>query len=106
VLSSNISTVRGCLRSERGNYILIENDTGLVYALKGVGNKLHDQLRHEVEVKGRLRPGLSKTGTRPEKAGSNPADTVHGIDGVPLQVNDVQTDVRVIANRCKPADQE
>lgn len=102
----NASTVRGCLNGQRGNYILIEDNTSLVYVLKGVGNKLDSYLHHEVEIKGRTLPGTIKTGVTPEKAGSNPADTVHGVDGVPFQVADVQTDVRTISKRCKAADQE
>jgi hypothetical protein len=102
----NSSTVRGCLNGQRGNYILIENKTGLVYVLKGVGNKLDSYRNHEVEVKGRTLAGTIKTGVSPEKAGSNPADTAHGVDGVPFQVADVQTDVRMISKRCKAADQE
>jgi hypothetical protein len=91
--AASISTVRGCLEGQRGNYIMVEDKTGLVYVLKGVGNKLDGQLRHEVEVKGRLRSGLIKTGVSPSKSGSNPSDTAHGVDGVPLEVADVQTDV-------------
>src|SRR5215475_12521063 len=79
---ANLSTVRGCLRGERGSYILIEDGTGLVYALRGVGNKVNGQLRHQVQVTGRIRPGMIKTGINPAKAGSNPSDTLHGIDGV------------------------
>jgi len=104
--ASNASTVRGCLDGQRGNYIVVEDKTGLVYALKGVGNKLDGQLNHEVEVKGRVRPGTIKTGVNPAKAGSNPSDTEHGVDGVPLEVANVQTDVRTISKRCKAADQE
>lgn len=99
-------TVRGCVRSERGNYILIENRTGMVYALQGVGNKLQGFLRKEVEVTGESKPGSVKTGVRPEKAGSNPSDTVHGIDGVPLEVKDIDKDIRVVAKHCKAADQQ
>jgi hypothetical protein len=104
--ASNASTVRGCLDGERGNYIVVEDKTGLVYALKGVGSKLDGQLHHEVEVKGTLRSGIIKTGVRPEKAGSNPSDTEHGVDGVPLEVANVQTDIRTISKHCKAADQE
>jgi hypothetical protein len=100
------ATVRGCLEGERGNYILIENNTSLVYVLKGVGNKLDSQLHHEVEVRGRTLPGTVKTGVRPEKAGSNPSDTVHGVDGTVLQVADVQKDVQTVSKHCKAADQE
>jgi hypothetical protein len=104
--SSKVATVRGCLRSERGNYILIENNSGSVYVLKGVGSKLHGYLRQEVEVKGTILPGTIKTGVNPQKAGSNPSDTVHGVDGVPLRVADIDTDIRTVSKKCKAADQE
>ncbi|MFZ0801083.1 MAG: hypothetical protein WBQ09_15885 [Terriglobales bacterium] len=103
---SNIATVRGCLDGERGNYIVVEDRSGAVYVLKGVGNKLDSYLHHEVEVKGKMLPGTMKTGVRPEKAGSNPSDTVHGVDGVPLRVANIETDVRTISKHCKAADQE
>jgi hypothetical protein len=104
--ASSASTIRGCLDGQRGNYIVVEDKTGLVYVLKGVGNKLDSHLHHQVEVKGRERPGIIKTGVNPSKSGSNPSDTAHGIDGVPLEVADVQTDVRTIAKHCKAADQQ
>jgi hypothetical protein len=100
------STVRGCLDGQRGNYIVVEDKTGLVYVLKGVGNKLDSHLHHEVEVKGRVRTGIIKTGINPSKSGSNPSDTAHGIDGVPLEVSDAQSDIRTIAKHCKAADQQ
>lgn len=99
-------TVRGCLRSERGNYILIENKTGTVYALQGVGTNLNGFLRKEIEVTGEAKAGSVRTGVRPEKAGSNPSDTVHGVDGVPLQVRDIHKDIRVVAKHCMAADQQ
>lgn len=101
----HVSTVRGCLDGERGNYILVEQNSS-VYVLKGVGNKLDSYLHHEVEVKGRMLTGTIKTGVREEKAGSNPSDTVHGVDGVPLQVTDPQNDIHLISKHCKAADQE
>jgi len=101
----HLTTVRGCLSGERGNYILVEENSS-VYVLKGVGSKLDSYLHHEVEVKGKMLTGAIKTGVRSEKAGSNPSDTVHGIDGVPLQVVDIQNDIRVISKHCKAADQE
>jgi hypothetical protein len=100
------ATVRGCLDGSRGNYIVIEDQSSMVYVLKGVGNKLDNYLHHEVEVKGRMLPGTIKTGIREEKMGSNPSDTVHGVDGVPLQVADVQSDIHMISKHCKAADQE
>lgn len=103
--ASKVATVRGCLGGQRGNYIVVEN-SGSVYVLKGVGNKLDSYLRQEVEVKGTILPGTIKTGVNPQKAGSNPSDTVHGVDGVPLRVANIQTDIRTISKKCKAADQE
>jgi hypothetical protein len=102
--NSNRITVRGCVRSERQDYVLIANKTGIVYALQGVGNKLQGFLRKEVEVTGETKPGSVKTGVRSEKAGSNPSDTVHGMDGVPLQVENIDKDIRIVAKHCTPAD--
>ena len=104
--AASSTTVRGCLNSSRGNYIVVEDKTGLIYALRGVGDKLNGRVGREVEVVGQLHPGSMKTGVRSSKAGSNPSDTVHGIDGVPLQVADVDKDVRTVAKHCKAADQE
>ncbi|MGD0513699.1 MAG: hypothetical protein ABSA29_10400, partial [Terriglobales bacterium] len=102
----NITTIRGCLRSQRGNYIVIGEQSNLPYVLKGVGSKLHSQLNHQVEVKGKLLPGTVKTGINPDKAGSNPSDTTHGVDGTPFQVANPETDVTIIAKKCKAADQQ
>ena len=102
--ASSESTIRGCLDSERGNYIVVENGTSMVYALKGVGNKLDQYLHHEVEVKGKMLPGTVKTGVRPEKVADNPSDAVRGVSGVGFQVRDVKNDVRMISKHCKAAD--
>jgi hypothetical protein len=98
------STIRGCLRGDRGNYIVIEDKTSMVYVLKGVGKTLDKQTNKPVEVDGRILPGTVKTGVRMEKAGSNPADTVKGIDGVPFQVDNPQSDVRTTGKKCQAAD--
>jgi hypothetical protein len=100
------ATVRGCLEGSRGNYVVVEDGTSLAYVLKGVGNKLDGQLHHDVEVKGKILPGTVKTGVRSQKAGSNPSDTVHGVDGVPFQVEDVKNDIRTLSRHCKAADQQ
>jgi len=88
--SQGITTVRGCLNRLRGNYLLIEDQTSLVYVLKGVGSKLDNQVHHQIEVKGKVLPGTVKTGIRSQKEGSNPSDTVHGADGVPCKAADQQ----------------
>ena len=103
--AANATTVRGCLERSRGNYLLIEDKTSLVYALRGVDSNLDNQVGREVEVAGQLHGGTIKTGVRAEKQGSNPSDTIHGVDGIPLQVADVHKDVRRISPHCKAADQ-
>lgn len=102
--SGGSMTVRGCLQRNAGNYVLIEDKTSMVYALRGVGAKLDRQINHQVEVTGQLEPGSVKTGVRSEKSGSNPADTVRGAPGTVLQVADVSRDIRTIAKHCKAAD--
>jgi hypothetical protein len=104
--ADNVSTVRGCLNGQRGNYVVVEDKTGLMYVLKGVGNTLNGQLHRQVEVKGKILPGTIKTGINPAKAGSNPSDTARGVDGVPLQVANPETDIRTISKKCKAADQQ
>ena len=99
-------TIPGCLNGERGNYIVIEDGSSMIYALKGAGNKVGGYLHHTIEVKGRMLTGSIKTGVGEQKSGSNPSDTVHGIDGVPLQISDVHNDIRVISKHCKAADEE
>ena len=102
--ASDASTVRGCLDTERGNYIVVEDGTSMVYVLKGAGKKLDQYLHHEVELTGKVLPGTTKTGVRPEKAGDNPSDTVRAVSGVVFQVADVQKDVHMISKHCKAAD--
>jgi hypothetical protein len=102
--SSSPTTVRGCLTRSRGNYVVVEDKTGLAYVLKGVSNKVATKVGHEVEATGQLHPGTVKTGVRSTKDGSNPSDTVHGVDGVPLQIANVDTDVKTVADKCTPAD--
>ena len=104
--ADNLSTVRGCLKGQRGNYVLVEEKSGLMYVLKGVGNTLNGQLNRQVEVKGKILSGTVKTGINPAKVGSNPSDTARGVDGVPLQVANPETDIRTISKKCKAADQQ
>jgi hypothetical protein len=104
--AANVSTIRGCLRGQRGNYVLIDEKSNLPYVLKGVGNKLNSHLNRQVEVKGKILPGTIKTGINPDKAGSNPSDTARGVDGVPFQVANPETDVQTISKKCKAADQQ
>jgi len=101
--SPNALTVRGCLNRSRGNYLVVEDKTGMTYALRGVGSTLDGRVNHEVQVAGTLEPGSQKTGTRSQKQGSNPSDTVHGVDGTPLYVSDPNADIKTVG-KCKAAD--
>lgn len=56
---ADTTTIRGCLKGERGNYIVVEK-SGSVFVLKGVGNKLDSHLNHMVEVKGQMLPEPSR----------------------------------------------
>jgi hypothetical protein len=103
--SPNTMTVRGCLNHSRGNYVVAEDKTGMTYVLRGVGNKLDKQVSHEVEVTGSLEAGSQKTGVRSQKDGSNPADTVHGVDGTPLFVSDVKAGIKTVG-KCKAGDSQ
>lgn len=91
-------TVRGCLQRTRQNYLVVDR-RGLPYAPKGVGYKLDADVGHEVEVTGKLTNEI-KTGVRSQEQGSNPSDTVRAVDGPTLQVLDVTSDVRKIADKC------
>ena len=51
--ASKATTVRGCLERSRGNYLLVEDRTGLIYALKGVDGNLDGQVGREIAVTGR-----------------------------------------------------
>jgi hypothetical protein len=101
--SPNAITVRGCLNRSHGNYLVVEDKTGMTYALRGVGNRLDNRVNHEVQVAGTLEPGSQKTGTRSQEQGSNPADTIHGVDGTPLYVSDINADIETLGT-CKAAD--
>lgn len=104
--NSGKATVRGCLDRNRGNYVVVEDKTNLAYVLRGVGSSLDGLIHHEVEVTGQLHPGSMKTGSRSTKDGSNPSDTVHGVDGTPLQVADVKNDIKDISKKCKAAEDQ
>ncbi|HVO60415.1 MAG TPA: hypothetical protein VMT53_05735 [Terriglobales bacterium] len=96
--NSDTMTVRGCLEKSRQNYIVVGRH-GFTYALKGVGDHLDADVNHEIAVTGEL-TNDTKMGIRPEKAGSNPSDTVRAIDAPTLQVLEVSGDVRKISDRC------
>jgi hypothetical protein len=70
--------------------------------LQGFGNKRQGFLHKEVEATGESKPDSVKTGVRPEQARGNPSDTVPGVDGVPVQVRDIQKDIRIISNAARP----
>jgi hypothetical protein len=96
--NSDVMTVRGCLQRSHQNYVVVDRH-GWPYVLKGVGNKLDAEVGHEVEVRGKLSEDI-KSGVRPEKAGSNPSDTVRSVDGATVEVLKVSSDIRRISDTC------
>jgi hypothetical protein len=96
--NSEQMTVRGCLRRDHQNYVVVDRH-GWPYVLKGVGNKVDAEVGHEVEVKGKLSEDV-KSGVRPEKQGSNPADTVRAVDGATVEILNVSTDIRRVSDTC------
>src|SRR5581483_1239043 len=90
---SNRQTVKGCLRRSGGNYVVVE-ESGIEYALRGVGDKLTGQVGHQVEATGILHPYDQKTGTRSTKSGSNPSDTLRATPGSTLEISNVAQDVK------------
>ncbi len=96
--NSELMTVRGCLQRSRHNYVVVDRH-GWPYVLKGIGNKVDAEVGHEVEVRGRLSEDV-KSGVRPEKEGSNPSDTVHSVDGATVEILNVSSAIRQIADSC------
>ena len=96
--NGDLMTVRGCLQRSRQNYVVVDRH-GWPYVLKGVGSKVDAEVGHEVEVRGKLSEDV-KSGVRPEKEGSNPADTVHSVDGATVEILNVSSDVRRVADTC------
>ena len=96
--NSDVITVRGCLQRSRQNYVVVDRH-GWPYVLKGVGNKVDTEVGHEVEVRGKLSEDV-KSGVRPEKEGSNPSDTVHSVDGATVEILNVASDIRRVADKC------
>ncbi len=96
--NSDLMTVRGCLQRSRQNYVVVDR-YGWPYVLKGVGNKVDAEVGREVEVRGKLSEDV-KSGVRPEKEGSNPADTVRSVDGATIEILNVASDIRRVADKC------
>lgn len=97
--NSETITVRGCLERTRQNYTVIDRH-GFEYVLKGVGNKVENEVGHEVEARGNLTDDV-KSGERDEKQGSNPSDNVRSVDGATLEIVNVAKDVHRIADKCR-----
>ena len=85
--SSDLTTIRGCLKIERSGYELIESN-GTLHLLSGAARKLGPHVGHEVELTG-------KPGTRTE-------DTIAGAGSSANEfpVLEVKS-VKLIADTCK-----
>ena len=93
--TSNAVTVRGCLTGAAGAYVLLADQKGTPYKLRG-GNDLDRMIQHEIEVTGlALAPASDRTET------SSQGQDRTQVPSTTLQVSSV----REIADTCavKPA---
>lgn len=94
--TSNAVTVRGCLTGAAGAYVLLADQKGTPYKLRG-GNDLDRMIQHEIEVTGQtLAPASDRTQTS-----SQGQEARTQVPPATLQVSSV----REIADTCavKPA---
>ena len=78
-------TVRGCLTGAAGAYVLIADEKGVPYLLRGSNSDLEKMIQHEIEVTGLVR----KTANSETSSGQQ-------LPGSTLQV----TSVREVADTC------
>jgi hypothetical protein len=88
------------LERSKGNVIVVHERNGTRFALTGVGNKVDKLLGHEVEVTGTLKLAASTAEAGWSRQGTDSIDATPTIDGYPLRIEKVRTDVS-ISNRCQ-----
>ncbi len=90
--STNPMTVRGCITGSAGTYVLIADQQGKPYMLRGTNGDLDKMIRHEVEVTGQL---VNQTGTDRSQTSDNGGNRTQP-PGATLQVSSV----REISDTC------
>jgi hypothetical protein len=76
--SSSQTTVRGCLQSSDGNYLLTDK-SGTTYQLQGETSKLSEHVGHEVQITGsNLSSSATSSSTRTSAGGAQHADCQAG----------------------------
>jgi len=91
--SSNAVTVRGCLTGSAGTYVLVADQQGKPYMLRGSNTDLDKMILHEVEISGQL---VNQTGTDRSQTASGEASNRTQPPGATLQVSSV----REISDTC------
>jgi len=91
-------TFRGCLERSKGNVIVVRERDGTRFALTGVGNKVDKLVGHKVEVTGTLKLAPSTAGVGFSRQGTDSSDVAPAIDGYPLRIENVRTDVVSISD--------
>lgn len=82
-------TVQGCLDRSRGDYILMQQDPGMTYQLRGSkGVKLSQYFGQQVEVTGNKHPSLSTS-----------SDAI-AFGGSPAPVTIRVTSIKTLARQC------
>jgi hypothetical protein len=94
-------TLRGCLERSKGHVVVVHERNGTRVALIGVGNKVDKLLGHKVEVTGTLMLTPRTTGVDSPRQGMDSTLATPAIDGYPLKIENVRTDVVSVSNHCE-----
>jgi hypothetical protein len=83
-------TIRGCVSRSSGDYVLVQQNPAMTYALRGTGKtKIGPYLGHEVEVTGTKSPSMSTSSDALAKMGSPASETL------------TVTSIKTIAKECR-----
>jgi len=99
----HVGTVKGCLEGSRGNYLLTQDGSGMVFRLVGDSDLLKNQLGHEVMVTGQL-PGSGPVPSAVGEEESTPTET--GSAGSSTTANVIQVSkVQTVSRACTAVEQ-
>jgi len=100
--SATTNSVQGCLSGTDGNFMLVQDNTGMTYKLVGGDSQLKKHVGHEVAVTGQVSNGASGSGASTMDQGQSSADQGQAqpstamSDSASIQV----TDVKMISKKC------
>lgn len=101
----HVGTVKGCVEGSRGDYLLREDPSGVLFRLVGDNGQLKSHLGQEVLVTGQLPGGgpapsaVGETQSNPTETGSPESSTTANI----IQVSKIETVLKVCAAAQPPA---